>query len=127
MVEQRVALTTQLALWRLRIREKRGDHRSSIYIRQGLLFSHTSYYPSIIIARRAYRVEIFENLPTPFAFTHRPRSLSSSHRDVVAQLMHLVVLVLRPGRVVKFEDLKKPWRISSLYLHRCATNAILDL
>ena len=41
--------------------------------------------------------------------------------------MAAVVLILRSGRVVKFADLEKPWRISSLYLHRCATNSVLDL
>ena len=38
-----------------------------------------------------------------------------------------VGLILHSGRVVRFADLEKPWRISSLYLHRSATNSVLDL
>jgi len=38
-----------------------------------------------------------------------------------------VVLILHSGRVVEFSGLGKSWRISSLYLHRCATNPVLVL
>ena len=38
-----------------------------------------------------------------------------------------VVLTPRSGRVIGFVDSEKPRRISSLYLHRCTTNSVLDL